>query len=71
MVGRNWFHDNPTEDAEDNATDTRPILGYCEVCGSEIHGGTVTHDPDDAYDIEGVLVCYDHLHEYFEDCKLK
>ena len=70
-MGRDWFRDDPIADAEDNSTDSRPILGYCEVCGREIHGGTSTHDPDEAYDIEGAYVCYDHLHEYFEDCKLK
>jgi len=69
---RNWTRDDPIADAEDYATDTRPVLGCCPICGIEIHAGTATYDPDDAYQFtDGVLVCEDHLHEYFKEYKLK
>lgn len=69
---RNWCRDNPIQDAEESAVDKRPVLGHCEICGCEIHGGTAAYDPDDAYQFDdGVVVCEDHLHEYFKEYKLK
>lgn len=62
---RNWTRDAPELDAEEASIDTRPILGQCEVCNKEIHGGDETSLPDDAYNIEGALIHYDCLHEYF------
>lgn len=62
---------DPVADAEAHASDLRPLLGNCEVCGCEIHGSCDGYEADDAYDIEGAFVCYDHLHEYFADCRLK
>ena len=68
---RNWFRDNPEADAMDNAEDTRPIIGYCEVCGCAIHGSTEIYEADDGYDLEGTIICADHLKEYFEDNKIR
>lgn len=70
-MGINWNRDDPVADAEEAATDKRPVLGHCEVCGCEIHGSTEFYDPDDAFCIEGAYICFDHLHNYFIDCKLK
>lgn len=68
---RNWSVDDPVRDAEDAAEDTRPIKGYCEYCGDEIHGGDVTHYGDEAYDFDGVLVCEDCLSIYTNEHKIK
>jgi hypothetical protein len=71
MMSRCWTRDDPVRDAEDAATDKRPILGYCAECGCEIHGGNDFYEPDDAYYINGDYICDDHLRDYFEDCRIR
>ena len=36
----------------------------CAECGTEIYYGDATHDQDDAYEIDGVLVCGDCVGDY-------
>jgi hypothetical protein len=51
--------------------DRRPLLGYCEVCGQEIHGSMPGWYADEAYCINGEYVCRDHLEDYFIDNKIE
>lgn len=62
---------DPIADAEAFSEDSRPVIGYCEVCGCPIYGSDETHDADDGYDFDGEVVCADHLKEYFEDNKIR
>lgn len=73
MSGRNWFRDDPIRDAEDWAAreDPRPLAGHCEVCGCELHNSCPGWDPDDGYEIEGVVICDDCIREYFKDRRLR
>ena len=63
--------DDPVRDAEDVATDKRPILGNCEICGCEIHGGDEFYEPDDAYCIDDDYVCFDCLYRYMSRYKIE
>lgn len=63
---------DPIADMEESQIDRRPLVGYCEVCGIELHGGNDYYEPDDGYEIEnGVYVCEDHLRDYFYDRRIK
>lgn len=62
---------DPVADAEVHASDLRPLLGNCEVCGCEIHGSCDGYEADDAYEFDGEFVCANHLADYFEENKLK
>ena len=71
-MSRNWGRDDPVADAEDWAEDRRPLVGNCEVCGCELHGGDDRWDADDGYEVEdNVFVCDDCLREYFKDRRIK
>lgn len=70
-MSRCWTRDDPVRDAEDAATDKRPILGYCAECGCEIHGSMPGWYADEAYCINGEYVCRDHLEDYFRDNKIE
>lgn len=63
-MSRDWSRENPELDAEEQATDKRPFLGYCAQCGCEIHGGNDFYEPDEAYYIDDEYVCDDCLMEY-------
>lgn len=67
-----WTND-PVSDAERWASreDERPLLGKCEICGEEIHGGDGWYEPDDAYDIDGELICDDCLRKWAEKYKIE
>jgi hypothetical protein len=70
---RNWYRDNPVADAEDWASreDPRPVAGKCKICGALLHNGYNGWDPDDGYEIDGDVICADHLHEYCKNWRLK
>ena len=70
-MSRNWTRDEPELDAEDNATDNRPILGYCAECGCEIHGGNDFYEPEDAYCIDDEYVCASCLRDYMNNYKIQ
>jgi hypothetical protein len=70
-MSRCWTRDDPVRDAEDAATDKRPILGYCAECGCEIHGGNDFYEPDDAYCIDDEYVCDDCLRTYMSRYKVE
>ena len=70
-MSRDWMRDEPELDSEDNATDKRPILGYCAECGCEIHGGNDFYEPDDAYNIDDEYVCDDCLRTYMSRYKVE
>jgi hypothetical protein len=62
---------DPIADMEESQMDRRPLLGYCEVCGQEIHGSMPGWYADEAYCINGEYVCRDHLEDYFIDNKIE
>ena len=64
---RNWMRDEPEIDAEENATDTRPVLGVCPVCVSAVHGGDEIYEPDEAYCIDDEYVHKDCAITYLDE----
>ena len=63
---------DPVADMEKSQEDRRPIVGYCEVCGCELHGGNDLYDADEGYEVEhGVFVCEDHLKDYFYPYRIR
>lgn len=64
--------EDPVADMERSQEDKRPLAGYCEVCGCELHRASETTEADDGYEIEnGVFVCEDHLQTYFYPFRIK
>lgn len=63
-----FFHNDPVKDADayHRATrDTRPVIGYCSECNSELHGQDDKYEADDVYLFEnGDTVCSDCLRTY-------
>lgn len=64
---------NPVGDAERWASreDERPLLGYCIYCNCEIRGSNDGWEADDAYEIDGDLICDICLLRWAEEFKIK
>lgn len=56
--------DNPVLDAERASRDTRRVVAHCDVCGKELRQGSYMEDPDEAYEIEGEMICSDCIYDY-------
>ena len=48
---RDYSRENPELDAEEYASRTGELVGYCETCGRAIYKG------QDHYNIDGTLLC--------------
>lgn len=58
---RNVSRDDPVADAHDAQRDDRRIIGYCDECGEEIHGGDNENYGDEIFVRDGTMVHIDCL----------
>lgn len=57
------------EEPEVSLTDTRPVIGHCDICGNEIHGADDQFVSDRHYLLDdGTLICSEQcLIQHFEE----
>lgn len=58
---RNVSRDDPVADARDAQRDDRPVVGTCDECGEEIHGGTAGEYGDEIFKFGKIMVHVDCL----------